>query len=766
MNTNPTNYNINIFYKYPNISPADNFQKNYRNLISDIENFLDHAQSKRPEEIERTFKEFQRSANDMMQAAMLFIQQEYPRSLTHWNLQKMSDLIADLGDNTVRIDRIFKELIQRSQPIQETHLEVTSSSQSNSVQSARTIDSKSIELASAWLNNCQNYILELKNIDFSLQDPQIQTAINESHVDFVRQLLTQKRQLMIHLSSFSNTQVKTLATIISASLENHEIRITNAINNYHEILGLPKPLLDLPALEAGAPSLDPTNSDLVWTPAIYISNSLKNAADCYLEGVSFLNSENEFYNVPETYFTKIKNTRSELNEIKELLQPEQTSLNRHVLEIIFKEVELKLTQLSDIENRIQNLSSNQAGSSSSIYARNQQPTQTYEGPPSKTAHGHTSSGAYIFTLTDVVDSITRLGPVLNQINDLVKQYNEKYPEGPLLKIRYIEEAGIIEVNHSAQELVLHFYDPILSPIRKIFFNAKGCVISRPEYFTGATPVSLGYSNEELKRVHDSLPDCSSRINLVSQANLDVRPDEALMDLVNNNAGIVIGEVHSDLTPKDILIRNMQALKQAGVEYLYMEAIPHTMQDALDKWYIEKHPSPLLHRFITSGFAGWHAVWNGEVQQRYLALIHAAIDAGIKVIGIETAGNQMDGHSSGTGSHGSARMLGMNIPAYYTITRYQSLNPRAKFIAFVGSAHASTCNDTKGLRELLGVPAAVISDRQGRSSSAETLVNVTNLGFTDTELRRERLLENGSENKHQVELIVFSGLRSKSFYSYD
>lgn len=755
MNINPTSYIANLFTGDPNKSAADNFQENYQKLISDTENFLNHADSKSSEEIQRTFNEFQQKSNQIIQTAMIFIESERKKSLTPWNIQKISHLIFDFGDKTEKIDHIFNELIIRS------HQSEQSAPANQDITPTRALGIQTLQQISSWIDACQKHIIELKQIDFSIDEPDIQSAIAHSHVDFIQQLLKDKNKLASQLTTLSNSPSTSLATTLSTALDQLENRLLNAIQTYHEILGLPNPSV---SIDTSANEASRTLENEVWIPAVHISNSLEYASDCYLEGVGLLNTESDFYNIPESYFTKLNDAKLKLNELTALLNSEKTPQNKHVIEILLKEAETKLTQISLIENQLQNLPSYQAGSSSSATSRSEQYNQSDAPLSSKIPPGHTSNGAYIFTLSDMVDSIDPFRDKLNQVNDLVSKYNEKHPEGPPLRIRYIEEAGIVEVNHSAHELTLHFNDPILSPIRSIFYNAKGSIISNPKYYSGFSAVSLGYSQEDLKKVHNDLPNLSSRIIPTSQEIANQSPDKAIIDLITNNSGLIIGEVHGDLSPKDILIRNMQALREAGVEYLYMEGIPHTMQDALDKWYIEKHPSPLLHKFIASGFGGWHHVFDGVVQKKYLTLMQSAIDAGIKVVGIETTGNQMGGYTSSDGSSGRARALGMNIPTYYTIKKYQSENPEAKYIAFVGSSHASTSNDVKGLRELLGVPAAIISDLQGKTYRPETCVNVTNFGFGNHLSGVNDVAKNTGNNQHQVELLAFTGLRNKSFYS--
>lgn len=197
-------------------------------------------------------------------------------------------------------------------------------------------------------------------------------------------------------------------------------------------------------------------------------------------------------------------------------------------------------------------------------------------------------------------------------------------------------------------------------------------------------------------------------------------EKIFTSLLSQSNGLVIGELHDDLTPKEILIDQMKSLYDQGVRTLFLEHCCYdTLQESLDHFYESKKPSEFIKKFLQNGC--------GDVvgQVNYYELVNAAVLAGIRPVGLELSSTQGLGYHKETGSQGKDRCRGMNVPAKEIIEQEKG---EGKFIALVGSGHVSYWNDIAGLSELCGVPAMVISDKEKETNPPTYDKNQEHLGF--------------------------------------
>lgn len=202
-------------------------------------------------------------------------------------------------------------------------------------------------------------------------------------------------------------------------------------------------------------------------------------------------------------------------------------------------------------------------------------------------------------------------------------------------------------------------------------------------------------------------------------------------LLKNQKGLVIGENHKHIMPKQVLINHMSDLYNQGVRTLFLEhCCFDTLQPELDNFYQTKKPSLFLENFLRNGC--------GQVvgSENYFDLVNAAVQAGIRPVGLESLATQKIGYQSFGGSSGAKRMIAMNVYGKQIIEQEAK---KGKYIAFVGSAHTSYTYGTPGLSELCQIPSMVIVDQKQNAY----FPNSANLNCEDA----KKVFENSEGQTH-------------------
>lgn len=199
-------------------------------------------------------------------------------------------------------------------------------------------------------------------------------------------------------------------------------------------------------------------------------------------------------------------------------------------------------------------------------------------------------------------------------------------------------------------------------------------------------------------------------------------------------GLVVGESHSDTSPKDFLIRNMEELKKNGVSTIFLEHVfIDTMQEELDN-YLKgppdaKFPVALeghlkVHEFLQRAGTG---IKPSEYEGNTLKdVIIAAKKAGIRVVGLDTVTSYQSGTSEKFGvTDASARLKGMNFVANEIV---QNEKGKGKYVILCGLDHACTNSGDKvaGLNEILGVPTIAILDKNKKIGIAKKNTTQSNV----------------------------------------
>jgi hypothetical protein len=187
-------------------------------------------------------------------------------------------------------------------------------------------------------------------------------------------------------------------------------------------------------------------------------------------------------------------------------------------------------------------------------------------------------------------------------------------------------------------------------------------------------------------------------------------------LLQDHQGIVIGEEHGSLSSKSVLATSMKDLKKMGVNTLFMEHLcADSHSKCLDEYMHSPKGSPMPKRlavYLDKQTEG--NIPDKKVSHGFKEVVAAAKDAGMKVVPIDTA---VTYETSEIG--GNLRIKMMN---YYAAEKIRLSQPEGKWIAFVGSGHATENAGVPGLDELTGTRSVVIND-QGKRSKAHVETNV-------------------------------------------
>lgn len=175
--------------------------------------------------------------------------------------------------------------------------------------------------------------------------------------------------------------------------------------------------------------------------------------------------------------------------------------------------------------------------------------------------------------------------------------------------------------------------------------------------------------------------------------------KAIEEMLRFSKGFIIGENHSEICSKKFLIYNMEALKKEGVTTFFLEHVfKETTQTDLDNCF--NHPNEpmptVLEAYLDSQDTGNQI---GDLNFGYKALVKAAINAGIRVVAIDTEASYNAGLSI-IGSSGPDRAAAMNYQAQKIIN---SEGNEGKFVALIGNTHVSHYDNVPGLSEILNCP---------------------------------------------------------------
>jgi hypothetical protein len=286
----------------------------------------------------------------------------------------------------------------------------------------------------------------------------------------------------------------------------------------------------------------------------------------------------------------------------------------------------------------------------------------------------------------------------------LKDYFEKKIKSLRLKnplIFYDDEAMRIDVGYGPREF------PIL--FREIRAKNKKDVVFRDDYedmLEMERQRLLGVAAAEFKKAF--MP--KAKITLDAQINNEKSFIEYMLKI---SRGFVVGEIHDHSSPKRFLIDHMKELADLGVTLIYMEHLFYERHQAL----LDEKEFPMELELYLKSLDEGHEVKDKDLKNNknagtFVNVVKAAKENGIRIIVIDSeatyAVGRADKISDLRGDDGSTaeRYRVMNISM---LERFKQYDDGGKYIAFVGSGHASTSHDVPGVSELLGCPNLIVHD---------------------------------------------------------
>ncbi|WP_455922350.1 membrane-targeted effector domain-containing toxin [Pseudomonas putida] len=171
-------------------------------------------------------------------------------------------------------------------------------------------------------------------------------------------------------------------------------------------------------------------------------------------------------------------------------------------------------------------------------------------------------------------------------------------------------------------------------------------------------------------------------------------------------GLVVGEAHSSVASKKILIDNMELLAKLKVRTLYLE---HLLTDFhqihLDTFARTGKMPPELELYLSDMDRGFHT----DPQGRYTftELVKSANRQHIRVQALDCmASYRQSGIHAPTNT---VRQKMMNFFGHTVIASDTGIRGKARWVALVGNTHANTFNGVPGVAELEGAIGVRVGD---------------------------------------------------------
>ncbi|CUI15655.1 Conserved hypothetical protein [Candidatus Protochlamydia naegleriophila] len=287
-------------------------------------------------------------------------------------------------------------------------------------------------------------------------------------------------------------------------------------------------------------------------------------------------------------------------------------------------------------------------------------------------------------------------------------------------INVFEEGGEIFVYHTRHEM--HTWASICPDLDPYFSGYKSIFKGYTRYLMAASIVKqeggeFGFWEEKLQDVDQEA--LSSPLCILPSFPTFTGSSEEISQLfevlLKEHKGILVGENHDEKLSRKILMEHMAYLASLGIKTFFLEhCCFDTLQYELDQFFKTQVPSHFLRAFLSSGYGGSIGSSN------YFNLIDAAVQAGIRPVGLEMAITQLVGYKSFEGSDGKARMLAMNMCAKEIIEREAG---ESKYMVLVGAGHLSYCDGVPGLSELCHVPSLFFRESEKKTSYTPDSVNL-------------------------------------------
>jgi len=195
------------------------------------------------------------------------------------------------------------------------------------------------------------------------------------------------------------------------------------------------------------------------------------------------------------------------------------------------------------------------------------------------------------------------------------------------------------------------------------------------------------------------------------ANVDEQT--LIKQCLEGQKGLVVGEVHSDKSPKQFLIDNMSFFRSQGVKVLYLEHLLfESHQQLLDSYFNSAENAPMPKR-LELYLKSMDAERKLTGSATYLELVKTAKKNGIRIVAFDSEATYRLGMCNNSGDLvNQVELIKVRCKVMNT-AMVESFNKNykkdEKFVVFVGSAHAVTYEGVQGVSELLGCPNMIIHD---------------------------------------------------------
>lgn len=199
----------------------------------------------------------------------------------------------------------------------------------------------------------------------------------------------------------------------------------------------------------------------------------------------------------------------------------------------------------------------------------------------------------------------------------------------------------------------------------------------------------------------------------------VSPQRAFMQLLDEHAGVVLGESHASIASKRWLMENLNPMYAKGVRTLYLEHLMTDLHQAdLEVFHRSGRMSVELRRYLQRLDTG-HATDPGG-RYSFLELVRKTRASGIRVQAVDcVASYQLQGLTVEQPGN-PLRQKVMNYHANQVISARQAEHPADKWVALVGNTHSNLYKRVPGLAELQGVPGLRVVDAGPGQASGITL----------------------------------------------
>ncbi|WP_339531211.1 MULTISPECIES: membrane-targeted effector domain-containing toxin [unclassified Pseudomonas] len=175
-------------------------------------------------------------------------------------------------------------------------------------------------------------------------------------------------------------------------------------------------------------------------------------------------------------------------------------------------------------------------------------------------------------------------------------------------------------------------------------------------------------------------------------------------LYQSRLGLVIGEVHSAVSPKQFLIKHMKWLKKQGVRTLYVEHLLTDLHQAqLDAFHSGLKMPERLQRYVKRQDLGH--MWNYSGPHTYIGVLSAANKYGIRVRALDCTASY---HTKGIGG-ANVRPTLFSYFANEVIKADQAAQGAHKWVALMGTAHTDTHYLVPGIAQLQNAVSLHIHD---------------------------------------------------------